>query len=206
MNNTTGPFIREIQEAAIMSDKQEPGEHHPADRDGHEKEYELFDEIMNDNPDAVIEEGSYVHKQPRRVFVQVKKDKFRDFAKYLKEDQGVWQCSTLSGRDLGDDLQACYHFFLNDRNISLTVRVNVPRDKPEYPSIVDLYPAFEYVENELREMFGVIPVGLERKHRVELPEDWPEDEHPLRKDWDDPRGVRERIKRPPVPSAKKEAE
>ncbi|MGV9169349.1 MAG: NADH-quinone oxidoreductase subunit C [Promethearchaeia archaeon] len=181
-----------------MIQKEEQGEHHPADREGHEREYKILETVINDNPEATIEEDSYVHKQPRRIFLQVKKDKFRKFAKYLKKELNVWQCSTVSGRDLGDNLQACYHFFLRNKRIALTVRVNVPRSNPEYPSITDLFPGFEYVENELREMYGIIPVDLKKKHRVELPEDWPEDEHPLRKDWDDPRGVMERAKRPPV--------
>jgi membrane-bound hydrogenase subunit beta len=167
-------------------------EHYPAPREGHEAEYALLDYLLKDLADYVLPDDSYVHKQPRRVFVQVKPDHIRDVVQYMQEKYDMWQMSTLSGRDLGDDLQACYHFFLNDKKIAITFRLNVPREKPEYPSITDIIPAAEFIENELREFFGIVAVGHPNPRRIELPENWPADEYPLRKDWTDPRGLMKR--------------
>jgi len=170
-------------------------EHHEAPRDeSHKNEYAIFDTILSDLGDAVIPQDSYVHKQPRRVFIQIKPDRIEEIIIYMQENHDMWQFSTLSGRDLEDDLQAVYHFFLNDKKIAISFRVNVPRSKPEYPSVTHLVPAAEYVENELRELYGVIPVGHPNVRRVELPENWPKDEYPLRKDWADPRGLMKRSK------------
>ncbi|MCF2137382.1 MAG: NADH-quinone oxidoreductase subunit C [Candidatus Thorarchaeota archaeon] len=170
-------------------------EYRPAERDeSHKKEYALLDTILRDQPDAVVAEECYVHVQPRRVFIRVHPEKLRDFIVYMQNTHDMWQFSTLSGRDLGDDLQANYHFFLNAQRIAVTIRLNVPRDHPEYPSITDLVPGAEFVENELRELFGIFPVGHPNVRRCELPENWPSEEYPLRKDWADPRGLMKRSK------------
>ncbi|MBN2229425.1 MAG: NADH-quinone oxidoreductase subunit C [Candidatus Thorarchaeota archaeon] len=170
-------------------------EHHPAPNDErHQQEYSLMQKIKNDLGDAIIDDGTYVHLQPRRLFIQVRPDRLRDVIKYMQETHDMWQFSTLSGRDLGDDLQAVYHFFLTETKVGISFRVNVPRSKPEYSSITDLVPAAEYVENELRELFGVITAGHPYVRRVELPENWPKNEYPMRKDWADPRGLMERSK------------
>lgn len=158
------------------------------------EEYALLEEIMSNQADIVISEGCYVHKQPRRIFVQIQAERIRDFVQYMMDKYGLWQFSTLSGRDLGDELQANYHFFLTDRKIAITIKLNVPRNNPEYPSICEIVPAVEFIENELREMYGIRPMGHPNVRRVELPENWPEGEYPLRKDWEDPRGLLQRSK------------
>lgn len=175
-----------------MSSQEKEPIFRPAPEDGHDREYDLLNQIKSEMGDAIIDEGTYVHVQPRRVFIQVKPDKLRDFVKHMQEKHGMWQFSTLSGRDLGNDLQANYHFFINDKKIAVTIRINVPRTRPEYQSITDIVPAAEFVENELREMFGLVPVGHPNPRRCELPENWPSDEFPLRKDWQDPRGLMKR--------------
>ena len=37
-------------------------------------------------------------------------------------------------------------------------------------------------EREIRDMYGLIPVGLPDERRLVLPDDWPEEMYPLRKD------------------------
>lgn len=170
-------------------------EYHPATEDeSHKKEYELLRKIREELEGSIILEGTYVHVQPRRVFIEVVPERIREVIQYMQETYDMWQFSTLSGRDLGDDLQACYHFFLTKEKIALTFRVTVPREKPEYPSLTTIVPGAEFVENEMRELFGVIPVGHPNVRRVELPETWPKDEYPMRKDWSDPRGLMSRSK------------
>ena len=178
-----------------MSTDAQTSEMRPAPRDeAHKTEYEILDRIIEDMGDALVTEECYVHVQPRRIFVRVHPDRLREFIQYMQREHDMWQVSTLSGRDLGEELQANYHFFLNRQRVAITIKVNVPRDKPEYPSITDLVPGVEFVENEIRELFGIVPVGHPNPRRCELPENWPEGEYPLRKDWSDPRGLMKRSK------------
>lgn len=58
----------------------------------------------------------------------------------------------------------------------------VDADSREFPSVTPRVPAAVWGEREIRDMYGLIPVGLPDQRRLVLPDDWPEDMHPLRKD------------------------
>lgn len=61
------------------------------------------------------------------------------------------------------------------------VRALVPAHKPEFPSVTPRVPAMVWGEREVRDMFGLEPVGLPDQRRLVLPDDWPDDLYPLRK-------------------------
>lgn len=63
-----------------------------------------------------------------------------------------------------------------------TVRVEVPADTLEFPSVTPRVPACVWSEREVRDMFGLRPMGLPDERRLVLPDDWPEGLYPLRKD------------------------
>ncbi len=54
--------------------------------------------------------------------------------------------------------------------------------KPSVPSLAGLVPGAMVYERELKDLFGIIPVGHPDLRRQAVPEDWPEGVYPLRKD------------------------
>jgi len=76
----------------------------------------------------------------------------------------------------------------------ITVRVEVDADKPEFPSVTPRVPAAVWGEREVRDMYGLQPIGLPDERRLVLPDDWPDDLYPLRKDSMDYRNAQ----RPPL--------
>jgi Ni,Fe-hydrogenase III large subunit/Ni,Fe-hydrogenase III component G len=64
----------------------------------------------------------------------------------------------------------------------VVVRGLVPASRPEFPSVTPRVPAMVWGEREARDMFGLQPVGLPDARRLVLPDDWPDDLYPLRKD------------------------
>ena len=64
----------------------------------------------------------------------------------------------------------------------LTVRTNVDPHTMEYPSCTPRVPACVWSEREAFDMFGLKAVGLPDARRLVLPDDWPDDLYPLRKD------------------------
>ncbi|NVO99325.1 NADH-quinone oxidoreductase subunit C, partial [Photobacterium damselae subsp. damselae] len=64
----------------------------------------------------------------------------------------------------------------------VTVKVLVDPVSQEFISITPTIPAAVWGEREVRDMYGLHPVGLPDERRLVLPDDWPEDLHPLRKD------------------------
>ena len=63
----------------------------------------------------------------------------------------------------------------------LRLRVQVPADDPEVPSLFDLHPGTEAMEREAFDMFGISFADHPDLTRILMPEDW--EGHPLRKDY-----------------------
>ena len=64
----------------------------------------------------------------------------------------------------------------------VVVRAQIPPHQPEFPSVTPKVPAAIWYEREIRDMFGLQPVGLPDERRLVLPDDWPDALYPLRKD------------------------
>jgi Ni,Fe-hydrogenase III large subunit/Ni,Fe-hydrogenase III component G len=67
-------------------------------------------------------------------------------------------------------------------NCYMVIRALVPPLNPEFPSVAPRVPAAIWYEREIRDMFGIQPIGLPDERRLVLPDDWPADLYPLRKD------------------------
>ena len=66
----------------------------------------------------------------------------------------------------------------------LCLKVRVPRDKPEVPSVMDIWTGADWHERETWDLLGVVFTGRDELPRILLPDDWPG--HPLRRDWEFP--------------------
>lgn len=87
-----------------------------------------------------------------------------------------------------DERQLCGHYAVyyvmsmeQGTKCWVTVRVEVDPNKPEYPPSRRAC-RLPYGEREVRDMYGLIPVGLPDERRLVLPDDWPDELYPLRKD------------------------
>jgi Ni,Fe-hydrogenase III component G len=65
----------------------------------------------------------------------------------------------------------------------LTVRTEIPKSAPCVASICPVIPGAVLYERELQEMFGIVVDGIPDGRRLNLPDDWPDGQYPLRKDW-----------------------
>ena len=75
------------------------------------------------------------------------------------------------------------HYELIDMNavVRLTVKLRVPTDAPEVPSVVDQWPTADFQEREVYDMFGVVFTGHPDLRRILMPEDY--EGHPQRRDF-----------------------
>lgn len=93
--------------------------------------------------------------------------------------------AAITGLDLGaaaGALEVLYHFCTGAAVV--TLRVKLGRGETAVPTLTDLIPGAEPQERELSEMFGVTVTGLQAPDHLYLPDDWPADTFPLRKDFD----------------------
>ena len=101
----------------------------------------------------------------------------------LVEDEWGY-LAAITGLDPGvatGELHVLYHFA--EGAAVLTLRVVVPRDAAEVPTIRPLIPLAAIYEQELSEVLGVAIVGAPVRGRLFLPDDWPDGVYPLRKDF-----------------------
>ena len=118
------------------------------------------------------------------IWVDVNLDALRDVLKFLLE-QGFDHLTTITGHDTGEKIVLIYHLikFGNGKAINLNVRTWTDREKSIAPSILDIYPSALVYEREVYDLLGVKFEGHPGLKRILLPEDLPEDFHPLRKDF-----------------------
>jgi len=121
-----------------------------------------------------------------RVMFTVAAGSLRDAVTFMKDHWGLLHVSAVTGRDAGDAFEVLYHFFVD--GVTVTLRVSLPREAPEVPSITELIPGANFYERELYDLLGIRAVGHPGLKRLVLPEDWPDGVFPLRKDWQPPEG------------------
>jgi membrane-bound hydrogenase subunit beta len=125
-----------------------------------------------------------IQTRPRRFWIDLKPEELRDAVKTVKEKFGIFHLSTICGEDMRDHILANY--FMSGE-VCIALRVRMDHKKPAVPTLADVIPGAIPYERELRDMFGVDPVGNPDPRRATLPEDWPVGVYPLRKDCHPPR-------------------
>lgn len=126
-------------------------------------------------------------RQPteNRVDVALPVAQLREVAERLSAQWGY--LIAITGLDNGPEdgqFEVLYHF--GQGPVVLTLRILVPRTGGVLPSLSELVPAAADYERELREMFGIMIDGLNAPPYLFLPDDWPADVYPLRKDFEAP--------------------
>ena len=104
----------------------------------------------------------------------------------LRETEALWfdlfEC--LSGVDHGPEageMEVVYHLCSVVHEHRLVLRVRVPREAPEVPSVASIWPAANWHEREAYDLLGLRFAGHPDLRRILLPDDW--EGHPLRKDY-----------------------
>jgi NADH-quinone oxidoreductase subunit C len=142
---------------------------------------EISEKIKAAISDAIVETKVEGVVDP---YIKIAAAKVLDIAGFLHDDSDLQfdflMC--LSGVDYGKNvLGVVYHLFSMKKRHKITLKVEVPTDKAEVPSVVSIWSSANWHEREAYDMFGVVFTGHPDIRRILLPEDW--EGHPLRKDF-----------------------
>jgi Ni,Fe-hydrogenase III component G len=118
---------------------------------------------------------------PRRVFLKIAPADLTASVTFLKEQLGFAYLATISGVDDKEDFEILYHFANHDSCVN--IRTRVPKTDPRVDSITPVIPGAILYEREIQEMFGLVVERIPDPRRLVLPDDWPAENYPLRKDW-----------------------
>jgi len=120
------------------------------------------------------------------LWIEVKKSAFRHAVEHICRLQEHPHLAIISSSDLGAEVELIYHFTIyygeQLQELSLGLRVKLPKSDLKIPTITDLIPGALFTERETQEMMGVEVVGIPDKRRLFLPGDFPEGVYPWRKD------------------------
>ncbi len=131
-----------------------------------------------------IEELPPVHGTPR---LRIKKEDVPVIAHYLHTHPGVRGALSLlwavDHRPYEARYELCYLFTLAERKDWLLLCTDIHGDNRLFASITPHIHAAKWYEREIRDMFGLIPVGHPDMRRLVRHEHWPKGTHPLKKDF-----------------------
>ena len=78
-------------------------------------------------------------------------------------------------------IELIYYLRVHGRAENLILKMELPRANPIADSVAVIWPAAEWHEREIFDLFGVKFIGHPDLRRILLPEDW--EGHPLLKDY-----------------------
>ena len=126
---------------------------------------------------AYFREAATLEIAPARV---------HDVLEYLKHtaEEPYNQLTSVHGVDYFPDeprLGVLYELLSMERAERLTVKTRMTADDPVVPTVVDIFPAADYLEREVFDMFGVRFDGHPDLRRILMPEDY--EGFPQRRDF-----------------------
>jgi Ni,Fe-hydrogenase III large subunit/Ni,Fe-hydrogenase III component G len=123
-----------------------------------------------------------------RLLLYVKPESVRAVCQYVFRDLDARYVISIGidDRPFSGQFQVAHNFAFENDHVLASVMVDLPADAPRIESIAREVPAANWAEREMRDLLGIEPVGCPNPKRLVLPDGWPEDVYPLRKDvrWD----------------------
>ena len=126
--------------------------------------------------------GKVAAPRARRAFVEVPEESFRTVFDHATETLGFDRICIITGFDDVTSLSALYHLSRPDGFV-LSIRRRVSRETPVITTVTDRFPGAANYERELVDLLGFEVTGLPPGPRYPLPDNFPTDQKPLRKDW-----------------------
>ncbi|MFA6609561.1 MAG: NADH-quinone oxidoreductase subunit C [Candidatus Omnitrophota bacterium] len=124
-------------------------------------------------------------QRARRIYTEVGPEKFAEVFDYAVKNMHFCILCTITGLDEGQVLSFIYHIAREDGTV-LNIKRSVPKENPVIKTITPYFFAADIYEREVMDLLGAKVEGLAPGKRYPLPDEWPQDQYPLRKDWKTP--------------------
>ena len=123
-----------------------------------------------------------------RLYVFVEPATVKEICRYIFRDLDARYVISIGADDrpYSGQFLVAHDFAFDKDHVLCSVLTYLAADNPQIDSITEAVPAANWAEREMRDLVGIVPVGHRYLKRLVLPDGWPEDVHPLRKDirWD----------------------
>lgn len=130
----------------------------------------------------VLSEGGAV-TATNRVFIVIPAELLLDVLRYAHDVLDYKNLCTITGMDSVECFELVYHLTNDNDGVMLNMTIKLPKDNPVVPTVLDIYNGATFYEREVEGLLGVTVEGLPEGRQYPLPDNWPEGQYPLRKDW-----------------------
>ncbi|HYL97023.1 MAG TPA: NADH-quinone oxidoreductase subunit C [Terriglobales bacterium] len=120
----------------------------------------------------------------RQLFAWVQPAAVKEVCQYIFRDLDARYVISIGADDrpFSGGFVVAHDFAFDKDHVLCSVLAQLPGDAPRIESISNVVPAANWAEREIRDLVGIECVGHPYPKRLVLPDGWPEDVHPLRKD------------------------
>jgi len=120
----------------------------------------------------------------RCLFVFVEASALIEVCRHVFRDLDARYITSIGADDrpFSGSFLVAHHFAFDRDHLLCGIVTNAPPDHPRVDSISNVVPAANWAEREMRDLVGIELAGHPYPKRLILPDGWPEDAHPLRKD------------------------
>jgi NADH-quinone oxidoreductase subunit C len=136
-------------------------------------------QLRDEEPGCVLD----THFQYERATLLIDPPKIHSVLERLQA-KGYTFLASLHGVDYWPEeprLGVLYELLDMTRVDRISVKVRVPTDAPQLPTVTDIFPGADFPEREVYDMFGVVFEGHPDLRRILMPEDY--EGHPQRRDF-----------------------
>jgi NADH-quinone oxidoreductase subunit C len=98
-------------------------------------------------------------------------------------DLGFDRLGMVTAVDWGEDFEMVYRIMSRSMSSSAFVKTHIARAEARIDSLCEVWPAANWQEREVFDLFGIEFTGHPDLRRILLPDEWPG--WPLRKDYED---------------------
>jgi membrane-bound hydrogenase subunit beta len=121
-------------------------------------------------------------QRARRVWIEVPFEQFHPVLDHCVDALGINILLTITGLDQVETYGVIYHMATLD-GVIVNLKIQLSKANPVIRSVTPRFPSADAYERELRDLLGIEVTGLPEGPRYPLPDNWPEGQYPLRKDW-----------------------
>lgn len=133
-------------------------------------------------PNTILDEE---WSTPNQVTLTIKTNMLPDVVEYLYYQHEGWLPLVFGNDERSIHGNYAVYYVLSmegEVKTFITIKALVDPVSLEFPSVTPKVKAAVWGERELFDMYGLKAVGLPDQRRLVLPDDWPDDLYPLRKD------------------------
>ena len=121
-------------------------------------------------------------KSVKRIYIDIDKIDLVEFARFIFKEKGA-RFNIATAADHPDKIEVMYHFDFDKLGLIVTLRTYASKSECEIESLLPVMKGAEWIEREIHELFGVEFKNHPNMKPLLLPDNWPKDKHPLRKDY-----------------------